>query len=128
MTEAEQIAADVAACERALDLLLRAIIRHDEERAAARVGPPVIRLFSFEGIDLTRLSFESLTDDPVRQALRRGVKAIGQELYRLGGGTGAMLQSLYRVCDLDPVTEGHRLSITDHAWDGIGSGPDRWWA
>lgn len=128
MTEAEQIAADVATCERALDLLLRAIIRHDDERAAARVGPPPIRLFAFEGIDVTRLGFEALTGDPVRHALRRGVRGIGRELYRLGGTTEAMLRSLYRVCDLDPVAEGRRLSITDHAWDGIGADNDRWWA
>lgn len=130
MTDVDQTHEDIAACDRALNELVSAIVAHDADRAARpRPDGERFKLVPFKAVaDLDRMGFEALTKDPVRAALREGVKRIGREIHRLGGGTGGMLDSLAKVVDLDPANAGRRGAIMDSAFNGIGTGDDRWWS
>ncbi len=129
MTTEDTNKADLATCDRAITELLDAILAHDAARAAAQPqgGPFKIKTFdSSKGLD--RLEFEALTGDPVRYALREGLRRVGAEVYRLGGSTEAMRECLERLCEKDREHGGRRGSILDAAWNGIGEGSDRWWS
>lgn len=129
MTDVEQIHTDIEACDRALHELVSAIIVHDAAREAKRMPTGEIRLTPFRELtDLDRAAFRAMTTDPVRNALREGIKKLGREIHRLGGGTGSMLDSLDKVAGMDAANAGRRAVIMDSAWNGTGAGDDRWWS
>lgn len=118
---------DLATCRRALDELVSAIIRHDRERSERRISDR-IEIVSFKALmDTERMNFRSVTTNPVRAALRLGVRKLAQEVYSIGG-MGAVHDAFERVTDMDAANEGRRMSIMDSAFNGVGSGDDRWWS
>ena len=62
---------------------------------------------------------DSLLEDPVGEALRQGVRTLGERLYEIGG-LDLMQDAIDRVASLDAATWGHRTDIMDKRWDGIG--------
>ncbi len=110
----------------ALAELVSAVIRDDDERAAARglLAPSKsVRLFRvldrLAGTDASRAAQEFF-DKPVREALRNAVRLLGERLYEVGG-TATMEDALDQVADLDPETRDRRAAVMEHAWSGIGS-------
>lgn len=110
-----------------LDALLRAAIEDDAKRPSR---PPVV----FSAADLgggpipTRLESDvrSLVTQPVGRACRQAIRRIGEHLFVTLGSTEPMAELVERVAAKDRKRYSHRISIIDHAWDGLGGGNDRW--
>lgn len=130
MNDTQEIHADIEACDRALDELLRAIVSYDLDAEAQLRRQALLRSLGREDgrTDVDRARFRSLMTDPVRGPMRDGLKRIGAEIHRLSGGANGMLDSFDRVCDLDPAHGGRRAAILNASWNGVGSGDDRWWS
>lgn len=75
---------------------------------------------------------QALCEDPRRWCYRRGIHELGQHLYDEYARQGTiaplagMLDSLYRISEMDPANEGYRGSAMDHIWDGVGDGQFNW--
>jgi hypothetical protein len=114
--------------EHALDELLGAVLAH-RARKNRCLRHPVLRTLRLG--DWQRLPPRgSLADfvaaaDVVEKSLRWGIRRLGEALAAMGG-TALMLEVAEQVSDRDPANAGRRLSLVDHAWDGIAHGQDVW--
>lgn len=124
------VTAEAVAIDKALDALLGAIIAHDAKRDAQPSETPLRANFvSFDdlaSIPPRQADLGEMLADPIRYALRESVMRLGREVFRLSGGTDAMRTTLERVAGMNPRQYGHRATIMDKAWDGIGNDADRW--
>lgn len=123
------MSAEIEELERALDALLRTMTAEDDKPADGPVRIVTVTAASLMAAGrMSRLDLDiaDLKRRPVRAACRQAVRRIGEHLFQVMGDTDAMSDLLERVCDMDPPRYGHRASIVDHAWDGIGAGSDRW--
>ena len=129
------MSAETEGLERALDVLLTAMLEEDR-KLAETAGASSFKAHVFTAADLqraarlTRLEMDvtDLQRQPVRAACRQAVRRIGEHLFKILGSTDGMREVLERAADMVPEQYGHRASIVDHAWDGIGSDSDRWLA
>lgn len=118
--------------ERALDVLLRLAVDHQRARDAEAAPSPAITATPFVWRDPatlpTRVEREvtQLLRDPIGAACRQGIRRIGEHLFKTLDSTAGMSEAAENVAYLDPMHYGRRVSIVDHAWDGIGSDTDRW--
>jgi hypothetical protein len=111
---------EIGRIERALDMLLTACEDH-----RANQPPAEFRIIS--SAELVRLSpVEGLLDGPIGRALRLGIKKLGERLHDLGG-TALMHRVVNRASDMRRGFTGRRLSVLDHAFDGIGLGSNDFW-
>lgn len=75
---------------------------------------------------------QALCEDPRRWCYRKGIHELGQYLHDEYARQGTiaplagMLDSLYRISEMDPANEGYRGSALDHIWDGVGDGQFNW--
>jgi hypothetical protein len=115
----------VAQIEDALDVLLTAIIKHQNKRWANRDPGKLPRLYWLG--QPKRLPGESFINDPIGQSLRVGVTRLGQALFALTGSLAALHDACDRVSRRGDY-QGWRGDIMDKRWDGIGNGNDRWGA
>lgn len=123
------MSAEIEELERALDALLRTMTAEDEKPVDGQIGIVMVTAASLQAAArMTRLDMDvaDLKRRPLRAACRQAVRRIGEHLFQVTGCTDAMSDVLERVCDMDPPKYGHRASIVDHAWDGLGAGSDRW--
>ena len=121
--------AEIDDLERALDALLRTMTAEDDKPADGPVEIVVVTAASLMAAGrMSRLDLDisDLKRRPLRAACRQAVRRIGEHLFKVTGSTDAMSDILERVCDMDPPRYGHRASIVDHAWDGLGTDSDRW--
>jgi len=80
------------------------------------------------GADPNRLYLEGIIENPIKRALRKQLKELGQHLFTVLGTTDGMVKLAEEIADLDPSHWGYRINIIDKAWDGVGKDGDRWWA
>lgn len=120
-------ASDLAMCRRALDELVTAIVRHDQERSGKRMVER-IEIVPFSKLtDPDWMAVHAVTTNPVRAAMRLGVRRVAQVIYGLGG-MDALHDAMERVSAMDAANEGRRIAIMDSAFNGVGAGDDRWWS
>ncbi len=128
------MSSDLDGLERALDALLATIIEEDRKAREAPIGALIAEVVTAESLErvgrMTRLDLDvaDLARGPVRAACRQAVRRIGEHLFKVLGTTSAMSGLAERVAAWEPKQYGMRVSIIDHAWDGIGNGVDRWCA
>lgn len=112
---------EVQRIERALDELLKVAL-------SARAPWPRRHPHGISAGDLIREALDgtpaeraarALLDNPVGEAVRQGVRTLGERLHELGG-VQLMQDVLYRVAEIDPASTDHRVSVMDKRWDGIG--------
>lgn len=120
---ARAVVEEVQRIEDALDRLLTACTHDFNVRLRGPDRGPVSAdqlsqefLESLKGTDAQRAAAE-LYDDPVGEALRQAVHALGERLYELKAD---MIDICYRVAERDRRWHDRRLSIMDHRWSGIG--------
>ena len=112
---------------------LDARLEHDRRcerrmrRQSAAVSGDAVSAADILAIDRDWLRLDGLIHDPLRQALRKQLKELGQQLYELVKSIAVMQDIAYDVAGRGRAGS-HRLAIIDKNWDGIGSGNDRWWA
>lgn len=121
--------------EEHIDLLKQAIAanlkaRRDHQRQLVRSsrGPAILKsinLAQWAATPPEQLYLEDVIEDPVRKALKRQLKDLGERLYRLLGSTAAMVPVAEEVAGMAPHY-GTSIDILDKNWDGIGAGKDRW--
>lgn len=115
LTETQQI-------ERALDELLKVAVS-TKAPWPPRIERPVklVELIDdhFSQTQAQR-NATSLLDNPVGEAVRKGVTTFGKRLYEIGG-LQLMTDVLDRVAEMDPTKQSWRIDIMDKRWDGIGS-------
>jgi hypothetical protein len=113
-----QVRSELSRIEQALDTLLTAIENHQ---------PPTSEIRILSAAEFCKQSpVESLLNDPIGRALRLGIKKLGGRLHQLGG-TDLMRSVAERVADMRCGFSGRRLSVMDHAFDGIGIGSKDFW-
>jgi hypothetical protein len=113
-----QARAELCRIEEALDALLTACENHQ---------PPASEIRILSTAEFCKQSpVESLLNDPIGRALRLGIKKLGGRLHQLGG-TDFMRSVAERVADMRDGFFGRRLSVLDHAFDGIGAGSKDFW-
>lgn len=66
--------------------------------------------------------------DPVVWSLKRTLKKVGQMIYIRVGSTDELVKIAEQVANCDPYRYARRMSPIDSAWNGVGSGNDRWWS
>jgi hypothetical protein len=122
----------LALLRQAIAANLAARVDHDRRRQEANRDKPVqftlIPIGDLMGADDRRLYLEGVIDDPIRKALRKQLKDLGQRLFDALGTTEGMVEIAEEIADLKPGPWGYRIDIIDKAWDGVGAGGDRWWA
>lgn len=121
------VAEEVQVIEDSLDFLLSAIeltdvveLRPRKDFTAQSFDEVVTEFTEKMGWSKVRRAADTLYRDPVGEALRNGVRALGERLFEIGG-----LEAMQDVCDRvaerhDGRHGGARLGIMDHRWDGIG--------
>ena len=122
---------ETEAVERALDVLLRAMIDEDGKRVPNVDCTVVFLASNLQHMKLptrTEMDVKAIVDEPVRAACKQAVRKLGEHLFKALGNTEAMSDLLERVADMDPPRYSYRAGIMDKAWDGIGNERDRWWA
>jgi len=67
-----------------------------------------------------------IVQSPIIWALKRTLKDVGQMLYDRVGSTDKLLEIAEQIANRDPENYGRRMAPIDSAWDGVGSGHDRW--
>jgi hypothetical protein len=113
-----QVSNELARIEHALGVLLTACENHQ---------PPASEIRILSVAEFCKQSpVESLLNDPIGRALRLGIKKLGGRLHELGG-TDLMRSAAERVADMRRGFSGRRLSVLDHAFDGIGIGSNDFW-
>jgi hypothetical protein len=112
-----QVRSEPSRIESALDVLLTACENHQ---------PPATEIRILSAAEFCRRSVESMLNDPIGRALRLGIKKLGGRLHELGG-TNLMRSVAERVADMRRGFAGRRLSMLDHAFDGIGIGSNDFW-
>lgn len=117
MTKEDELNGIVAA----LDALLTAIKADNERRRGDfKVARTLdITEWTFEETQL-ELAVLDLVRNPVGQALRNGVKLIGERLHE-SGGISLMHDALGAVCKLSPDDNSWREAMLDRLFSGIGS-------
>lgn len=121
--------------ERTLSVLVSAMVTEDRKPVEA-TAPVALRAepVTAESLEraarMTRLDLDvsDLLRGPVRAACRQAVRRLGERVYLIVGKAGHMSDVLERVADMVPAQYSHRATIIDSAWNGIGSGDDRWWS
>ncbi len=120
---------DLAQIEHALDELLTKLLAERKRQREAPGPKPPLRAFSAaELAEMPVLSDreirqERIIDDPLAGALELAIREIGEVLF-LQGGVELMSTVLERVASRHPKSYGHRASLVDHKWEGIG---EQWW-
>jgi len=118
----------LAQIENALDVLLTKLLAERKRQREAPGPKPPLRAFSAaELAEMPILSDreirrERIIEDPLAGALELAIREIGEVLF-LQGGVDLMGAVLERVASRHPKSYGHRASLVDHKWDGIG---ERW--
>ncbi len=117
---------EITRIEDALDALLTHLLAERERKRKANAGKPVqFKAISFAELDaMPLLSYrgirrERIIEDPLAGALELALREMGEVLFERGG-TKLMSDVLERVAERHPRFYGHRASILDHKWDGIG--------
>jgi hypothetical protein len=117
-------------------LLTDYVQQRKNPRGASHAEPRIITVADVMAADDDR-DLYSLTTDPLRTVLRRGIRDLAQHLFNafdkamMEGGDGAaqaMQDACYRIAGRDPDNEGMRGDILDKIWDGVGNDHWRWWA
>jgi hypothetical protein len=117
----------VALVKDALDATLTARLAYDKWQEAT-IGPGELKFMQMNDTDWDRLRLEGMVKDPITKAIRKQIKDLGKELFKLLGTTDAMRATLEEVADRLPKHYSWRVTILDKGWDGIGDGADRWWS
>jgi len=118
----------LAQIENALDVLLTKLLAERKRQREAPGQKPPLRAFSAaELAEMPILSDreirqERIIEDPVAGAFELAIREIGEVLF-LQGGVELMGDVIERVASRHPKSYGHRASLVDHKWDGIG---ERW--
>jgi hypothetical protein len=119
----------LAPTENALDVLLTKLLAERKRQREAPGPKPPLRAFSAaELAEMPILSDreigrERIIEDPLAGALELAIREIGEVLF-LQGGVELMGDVLERVAGRHPKSYGHRATILDHKWDGVG---EQWW-
>ena len=105
---------------RAIRTLLITIVRID---LSAKPDPNVSLMgtpFDFDAPVLSRweCTIHAILDEPVRAALKHGIRVLGERLYELTQDTDVMLRISEAASD--GPNEGRCAAIVNSAWDGIG--------
>jgi hypothetical protein len=118
--------------KRAIAANLEARMDHDrrQRRQRDRRAEPS-RLEFINAADLARadadwLYLEEVIRDPVRKALRKQLRDLGQQLFDVLGTTAGMRDIACAIANLDRKHWHHRINILDKGWDGVGAGTCRW--
>lgn len=112
---------EIAGIERALDALLSHAVELDERpkgyqsKDAMTWSEIMANMPGSEAAYLAR----GLIENPVLEALRQAVRALGERLFELGG-LALMTDALDRVAELNADQADYRSAIMDRRWDGIG--------
>ena len=120
---------ELAQIEHALDVLLTKLLAERKRQREAPGPKPPLRAFSAaELAEMPILSDweirrERIIEDPLAGALELAISEIGEVLF-LPGGVELMGDVLERVAGRHPKSYGHRATICDHKWEGIG---ERWY-
>ena len=118
-----------AQIENALDALLTSLLAERERKRQAPGPKPPLRAFSAaELAEMPILSDweirrERIIEDPLAGALELAIRELGEALFAQGG-VELMGNVLERVAGRHPKSYGHRASLVDHEWDGVG---EQWW-
>jgi hypothetical protein len=105
----------------ALRVLLRAIVDVDLNRKDDGQPIKVHCVSDWAGqpvLSRKQIAVSAILREPVRGALKMGVRALGQEIFDLTADTEIMLRISDAACD--GPNGGRCLSIVNSAWDGIG--------
>ena len=120
---------ELAQIEHALDVLLTKLLaERKRQREAPGPKPPLRALSAAELAEMPILSDweirrERIIEDPLAGALELAISEIGEVLF-LQGGVELMGDVLERVAGRHPKSFGHRASLVDHTWNGVG---EQWW-
>jgi hypothetical protein len=120
---------ELAQIEHALDVLLTKLLAERKRQREAPGPKPPLRAFSAaELAEMPILSDweirrERIIEDPLAGALELAISEIGEVLF-LQGGVELMGDVLERVAGRHPKSFGHRASLVDHTWNGVG---EQWW-
>ncbi len=120
---------DLAQIEHALDMVLTKLLAERKRQREAPGPKPPLRAFSAaELAEMPLLSDREIRqariiEDPLAGALELAIREVGEVLF-LRGGVDLMREVLERVASRHPKSYGHRASLVDHEWDGIGG---KWW-
>jgi hypothetical protein len=121
----------LAQIEDALDQLLTKLLaerKREQERKRKAGTPSSLRVISCAELlaeplpsdaDIWR---DAIIEHPITGALELAIHEVGEVLFQRGG-TDLMREVLERVAERHPKSYGHRATIMDHKWDGIG---ERW--
>lgn len=111
--------------ERSLDELLRVATLTEPPWPPVRSGPVSIAEIADDFLHSTpaQRSAQALFDNPVGEAVRVSIRALGKRLHEIGG-VNLMSEVLVRAAEKDPAHLGHREDIMDKRWDGIGRTAD----
>lgn len=120
----------LAALKTAMDALLAVIVAEDGKPRAPELGPKfkLVPLRDIVMVTPLQADVSDLVRSPVSSACRQAVGRIGKLVHAITGSVAGMAEVAERVAGMDPPKHGHRLSIIGGAWNGIGSGDDRWWS
>ena len=116
---------ELAQIEHALDVLLTKLLaERKRQREAPGPKPPLRALSAAELAEMPILSDreigrERIIEDPLAGALELAIREIGEVLF-LQGGVELMGDVLERVAERHPKSYGHRATICDNKWEGIG--------
>jgi len=119
----------LAQIENALDALLTKLLaERKRQREAPGQKPPLCAFSAAELAEMPILSDRGIgqkriMEDPLAGALELAIREIGEVLF-LQGGVELMGAVLERVAGRHPKSYGHRASLADHVWEGIG---EQWW-
>lgn len=100
------------------------------KKAESETGP-VIRAISIGDLVDTEqevLRLRDLVADPVGTALKRQLRSVGQAIYDRVGSSDKLVEIGETIANTNPRQYGTRMSPLDSAWNGVGSGNDRWWS
>ena len=125
----------LALIKQALAATLRARYELDcrQDAAAKAKGYPIPETPPMSCSDLLainpiQLGLEATARRPEHKALRKQLKDLGKQLFRLMGSTNAMRDVAEELAN-EKGRGGfqYQAGILDHAWDGVGEGNDHWW-
>ena len=118
----------------ALGVLVDALQRHrsEVEGAMLKAERQPLKRTHLKPIDLAQVDIAGLCTDPVENALRSGIKRIGQKIWDIGDGRVSLVKAIDDVTareDAKGIGTGGQVDYWLHSiMNGVGEGQNRFWA
>jgi hypothetical protein len=96
------------------------------EPEARRGGFGLMSAATLLNTDQEILRQRDIVTNPIVWSLKKTLHEVGQLIYDRVGSVNELLKIAEQIADRDPAHYSRRMSPLDSAWNGVGSGNDRW--